>query len=98
MIGILQGNDADSESVPFLPPADLRTPVERASWLMGQMVNRAPAVARPIIRSMLLPQLEQLNDEVLIETLATLQTVILPWVVDGTLPGSQSEPVQDTGG
>lgn len=64
-------------------PTDLETPSERAAWLMGHLLEAAPSMARPIIRSMLLPKLEQLDEGSLIETLVLIKDQVLPWVLSG---------------
>jgi hypothetical protein len=47
---------------------------------------------------MLLPELERLDSASLTETLVLLQTVILPWVIEGDAPsgydaGPEYEPI-----
>jgi hypothetical protein len=72
--------DLGPNELPSLP-----TPQQRTAWLLGRVTDKAPAMARPLIRSMLLPKLEQLDSESLVETLVFLQTVVLPWLIEGDL-------------
>ena len=72
-------------------PTDLTTPLQRAAWIMGRMLEQVPGPVRPIIRSMLLPKLETLSSEDLIDSLVTIKDSLLPWV----LWGDTGEPVYD---
>ena len=72
-------------------PTDLGTPMERAAWMLGRLLEQAPALARPVIRSMLLPRLETLNSEDLIASLAMIKDQVLPWVMFGDTGHSASD-------
>jgi hypothetical protein len=62
--------------LPTLPTVQART-----AWLLGRVTDKAPTMVRPLIRSMLLPKLEQLDEASLTEALGALQTTILPWLI-----------------
>ena len=71
----------DLTALPNLPSSK-----ERMAWFLGQVTELAPRMARPIIRSMLLPELEKQDSTSLVETLVLLQTTVLPWVIAGDAP------------
>lgn len=75
----------------------LPTVEERVGFLMGQMLQAAPPLARPVLRSMLLPKLETLNSESLAEILEDLNGVVLPWLLTGDLPVAIAAHVPDQG-
>ena len=73
--------------LPALPTAK-----DRVAWLLGKMNEQAPLMVRPMIRSLLLPKLEALDEQSLTETLVVLQTVILPWLVGAGGSQQQDDP------
>jgi hypothetical protein len=83
----------DPEALPNLP-----TTMERMAWLLGRLTDQIPAVARPLVRSMLLPALERQDSASLTEILVTIQTVVLPWVIgDDASDGFDAGPDYDLG-
>ena len=78
-----------SSELPELPTIE-----ERVAWLLGKMLQQAPTMARPILRSMLLPRLEQLPSEALIETLGIFRDQILPWLLDDQPVVPSGDPLQ----
>lgn len=75
----------------------LPTIEERVGFLMGRMLEQAPPLARPVLRSMLLPKLETLSSESLAEILGDLHGVVLPWLLTGDLPVAVAAYVPDQG-
>lgn len=98
MPGLLP-NDVSSD-LPSL--SDLPTPMERTAYVLGRMLDSAPKLAQPVLRSLLLPRLATLDSVALTEALDTLRNDLLPWLIDGSRPGEPTpvpvEPVQDTSG
>jgi hypothetical protein len=74
------------ETLPSLPTVRART-----TWLLAKATAQTPAMVRPLIRSLLLPKLEQLDSESLETALLFLQETVLPWLV-GSSDGADVGP------
>lgn len=80
--------DSDALGSMQLPSrAELPTVSHRTAYLLGRMLEQAPAMARPVMRSMLLPKLEGLDEASLVATLELLRGSILPWLITGDIDG-----------
>lgn len=81
--------DSDAlASMQFPGRDELPTIQHRTAYLLGLMLEQAPAMARPVMRSMLLPKLEGLDSESLTGTLEQLRDVVLPWLITGDTGGA----------
>ena len=76
---------------------DLPTQGERVAWLLGRLTDQTPFAVRTMIRSMLLPRLEAMDEASLNETLVLLKDRVLPWLVGGSDGGLEPADGQAEG-